>query len=563
MAKKTTITLFMLLGMTVSLFAQRTGYNVPGGIYRNNCEPQSVSESTIPTGLKINTIQGRSGGTGTEADPFIIANVDDFNEMASRVTAGTEAQGTVFPNGNAGYAGQYFKMNADIDGANIIQVGDYEHVFFGNFDGDNYSIENIDITFGDFGGLFSRLGAGAKVSNLSLYGNVKGAYYCGVLTSVVMTGGSVENVHNYANMSTEAYYAGGIAGAIYGPVTGCTNSGNLTSTTDFIGGIGGDVYFDVYDCVNTGDITGQTSTGGIVGYSSNQNISRCVNAGNIYGHQAYTGGVVGFVDNYSHPELDCSYLINTGEIITGSASVIGRLWVEGDVSGHADNCYYNKQNSNLQGVKPGGDVEGSVEPRFVWGMADEQLADVLGEGWTFEDNMFPRPTPVAGSDVAICAASPAFFYYLNENEYNTYETLNKDFEFNMQHDVEWTTDNGLFDASYGVASLIETGECVFTATKGGASKRYNLKVIGTDNVIENESTGFAVYPNPANDFVMIENPNVKSVKIYNLSGQCIMDMNMDKTPSQISVSDLQSGIYIIQITDINMDITNSRFTIVR
>nr|MBO6295658.1 hypothetical protein [Schwartzia sp. (in: firmicutes)] len=44
-----------------------------------------------------------SGGTGTEADPWLISTVDDWKALATAV------------NGGANYSGNYFKQTANLD----------------------------------------------------------------------------------------------------------------------------------------------------------------------------------------------------------------------------------------------------------------------------------------------------------------------------------------------------------------------------------------------------------------------------------------------------------------
>ncbi len=556
------ITLLFLFGMSIGTTAQRTGYNTPSGVRLDNCNPADVATSIRPINLKINTIPGRSGGTGTESDPYIIASLADFNEMAERVTSNSEAQSTVFPNGNTGYAGQYFEMDNDIDAADIVQVGDYNHPFFGVFDGDGHAIKGLNFQHADFGGLFCRLGNGSCVRDVSLYGDVSGGYYCGVLTSVLMTGSSAIDVHNYCNLTSNAYYTGGIAGASYGTIIGCTNAGNITSTTDFIGGIAGDVYYDVYDCVNIGDITGATSTGGVLGYCSRHNMARLMNSGNIHGATSYCGGVAGFVVNYDNPDVICRYLVNTGEIITGSASVIGRLWHEGTNS-RADSCYYDCQNTSKQGLLPGGNINGCVEPRFTHQMVGDGMAELLGATWRYEDGQYPIPAEAADDDIAICAAAPASFTFYDETTYNEYNTIADEFYISTEDGVTWNCDSDILsiDGNHVIAN--GTGSCTLTATKGNASKRYNLTVTSATQLDENASSEVRAFPNPANDKVIISGNNLTSIKIYDLTGRCVWNANAAGNQICIDTSTLQSGVYIISTENESGRTTHQKITIVR
>ena len=218
-------------------------------------------------------------------------------------------------------------------------------IFFGHFDGDGHTITHLTTDFStneSNQGLFSVIGAGATISNLSIRdSHITGVQYTGAIVGAAGEGSEIRNCHNYSNVDATYYYAGGIAGASWGLIQGCTNSGNITSGMDFIGGIVGDFYGTITKCINTGDISGSTSTGGIVGYSANAAIDHCLNAGNIYATSGYSGGVVGFVTNYDS-ENTTSVLLNVGGCYGPNIkAVIGRLWTENGQPSHANNCYYD------------------------------------------------------------------------------------------------------------------------------------------------------------------------------------------------------------------------------
>lgn len=61
----------------------------------------------------------------------------------------------------------------------------------------------------------------------------------------------------------------------------------------------------------------------------------------------------------------------------------------------------------------------------------------------------------------------------------------------------------------------------------------------------------AIYPNPANDKLIINIDNVDNhnVKIYNLLGVKVLDMNVNKIESSVDLTNLNQGIYLIKISD--------------
>lgn len=557
MKAKFTFLMLIILSIPTSIFAQRTGYNCTNGISLEIRERINYPSYEIPDGTKINTIPGKNGGTGTAEDPFMITSNEDLVEIATRIIEGTEAQGSIFPNGNTGYAGQHFKLANDIEIDELVQIGNTVNIFHGNLDGDGHAIKGIKGEFVDSGGLFSYITG--TIKNLSLYGSLKGGYYTGALAAMAFETSHISNVHNYCDITADGQFTGGIVAATWGTLIGCTNNADITSTSDFVGGVSADTYNDTYDCVNTGNITGTTSTGGVIGYCTNNNVARLHNAGNIYGSTTFTGGVIGFVDNYREPDVINRELINTGEVMTGSASVIGQLWIEAGVEGHTEDCFYNSQNSKLQGYAPGIHAEW-VQPKTVLEMIGDGLAESL-TSWTFNEGMFPMPAPVAESEIAICAATPAYFFNEDGNV-NMYNALNKDFTVNIENGAAWSTDSDIITIEEGVVTLVNTGDCILTLNIGNASKYYNLTVSQPDNVNEIATLSNNIYPNPANNSITIDNQDVKNVKIYNVKGQCMIDVNMNGS-STIDVSALEVGFYILRAEYNDNSIATSNISITR
>lgn len=59
---------------------------------------------------------------------------------------------------------------------------------------------------------------------------------------------------------------------------------------------------------------------------------------------------------------------------------------------------------------------------------------------------------------------------------------------------------------------------------------------------------FSIYPNPANDFILIDTPEkVKEVNIYSVSGQKVMTSQ----ETRISIQSLSSGLYFVEIITLN------------
>lgn len=289
-------------------------------------------------------------------------------------------------------------------------------------------------------------------------------------------GASIDNCHNYCDVTITNYYAGGIAGAGWGSIRNCTNSGTHSST-DFVGGIVGDFYGNLENCSNIGDIYGNTSVGGIIGYSANAETKLCVNSGNSYGTSGYVGGVIGFLTNYDSDNStgECLNFGNVESPSGNSGAVIGRLW-HSDTQSTAYDCYYNKQMCSKLGVAPGGDIPGVAEGRFTYEMLDDQLD--LSYSWKFETNKFPRPYSIKDHPISILAASPAFFYFINENEYDIYNSITNNFTVSIEDGVAWYSAGSDIVSILGRnINILNVGSDTLMSYLGSALKRIVITVV--------------------------------------------------------------------------------------
>ena len=147
-------------------------------------------------------------GAGTEADPYLINNIDELKRFRDQVNAGDK------------YTHKYIKLTADIDVDNEewTPIGLWDTAFQGYFDGNNKTISNLKITSTDTGnnevvGLFGRTNNKGWIKNLTLENAItSGTQRVGTLVGECST-------FDYANIKltghVEVYgdrYVGGIAG---------------------------------------------------------------------------------------------------------------------------------------------------------------------------------------------------------------------------------------------------------------------------------------------------------------------------------------------------------------
>lgn len=316
-----------------------------------------------------------AGGTGTESDPYQIADGAQLAYLASEVNKGQT------------YENSYFVLTADIDLTNhdwtpignsfsdaLFGGTDYS-LFAGNLDGKGHTIFNISIGTesspleSDVFGLFGA--TGGKISNLNLDSvaicgiakNVSG-YVIGLAGALAgSASGPIENCHVTKlsmPMNTPdsgmaaAYWIGGLVGALdgrYQYIDECSVSGKITekSGKGSIGGLIGelgraakitysraDVALDV-----TPNYRGGADVGGLIGKGNGKNdpetvISNCYATGNVTGG-AYSGGFAGSLYG-----LNIKNCYATGEVTDAAASMAtfaGTDASDEDAYGSVTNCY--------------------------------------------------------------------------------------------------------------------------------------------------------------------------------------------------------------------------------
>ena len=221
----------------------------------------STLTATIGSGATVTEKGSTLAGAGTEADPYIIADLYDLEFFRDSVNAGNN------------YAGKYVKLTADIDLAQEewVPIGNSSKMFSGYFDGNNKTISNLTVSGNNkYAGFFGYIkGTGMTeraiptVQNLTLDNvSVSGDYYVGGLSGQGYTC-KVANVTVKGNV-TGSRYVGGLIGHVYTYIDNCHFIGNVTGSFDAIGGIAGAGDGRIYNSSVIGDVTGSNWVGGII-----------------------------------------------------------------------------------------------------------------------------------------------------------------------------------------------------------------------------------------------------------------------------------------------------------
>lgn len=208
-------------------------------------------------------------GSGTEADPYLIANEKQLAGLSYNVK------------NNRDYSdGKYFKQTKDLDMKAYywtpIGSGSYYFDFAGNYDGGGHTVSGIFTKDIDYAGLFGRSGYG-EIKNVGVINsNIQGNYAAGGIYGGFdgSSGPEVSQCYSENCTITGTTYAGGICGALFGlRITDCYNKSTIigSGASSYAGGIAGYLSYggqdSIQNCINAGSVSANTA-GGILGYLS-------------------------------------------------------------------------------------------------------------------------------------------------------------------------------------------------------------------------------------------------------------------------------------------------------
>jgi len=230
-------------------------------------------------------------GSGTEGDPYQIANLSDLQWISDNDTEW----------------GAYFIQTADIDasdtqtwngGAGFSPIGNTTTLFAGSYDGQGYEIDSlfIDRPATSWIGLFGYTN-GSEISNLGLTDvDITGDTHTGGLVGEQYNVSSIENCYVTGSVNG-SNQVGGLVGVNYSSCT-ISNSYNSSSVigSNYVGGLVGEnsTSSTISECYNAGSVSGSSYVGGLVALnSSSSTISNCYSTGSVTESRS-AGGLVGW-----------------------------------------------------------------------------------------------------------------------------------------------------------------------------------------------------------------------------------------------------------------------------
>ncbi len=343
-------------------------------------------------------IQGGTGKWGSATNPYVISNETHLKNLSAIVNGRDALNSIVGSNNNSvtaedvvatdkTYKDCYFVVAADLGTADaqiaLVPIGKngtyyFAGTIFGGNDSDatNRTMRTINLNIQSSG-----------VSNVGLFGYVKGATISHLTTAGTIVGGAavgglvgyadgvtISNCRNNASVSGKSFIGGIVGKATNATINASHNTNTIQGSSTNVGGIlGGSDTADnnilITSCYNTATISGKDNVGGITGrFAKNGDkdvkISNCYNLGEIFGTADSIGGIVGFSENgcvveycYNKAKITGSYALGgiVGSIRNGGS--ISILYCYADFTDEQKQLNATNPNSATGGVA-GGIVSG-------------------------------------------------------------------------------------------------------------------------------------------------------------------------------------------------------------
>ena len=74
---------------------------------------------------------------------------------------------------------------------------------------------------------------------------------------------------------------------------------------------------------------------------------------------------------------------------------------------------------------------------------------------------------------------------------------------------------------------------------------------------------YQVYPNPVKDVLTVEGENLEQVSVFNTMGQLLKTVKCNGNVVNVNVSDLQNGMYIVNVIDNNGEVSSKKVSVLK
>jgi len=506
------------------------------------------------------------GGSGTSADPYRIATLNDL-KLLSETSDVWHA---------------YFVQTANIDasetsswnsGSGFSTIGNSETAFIGRYNGKGHAVNGLFINrpSNKYIGMFGYMKGGSIDSISVTDANIKGFQYTGTLvgylsfnatvTSCYASGtvsslsieiggligesyqSTVNNCHASTSVSGDKYVGGLVGYITYGTLQNSYATGTVTGTGNGSGNgglLGCNSVGTVTNCYATGTVSGITNSGGLVGYNYGGTLQNCYATGNVTGTGQYTGGLLGNNGTYG----TVSKCFSTG-IVSGTTNVGGLV---GYNTKTVEYSFWDTETSG-QFASDGGEGKTTTEMK--------QQSTFTGVDWDFssiwaiqEETTYPyfrtasapAITSVSPNTGSVSGGVPVIITGTNF-------TGAVSVKFGNTSATGYTVDSDTQITVVSPVGAAGTVDITVTTTGGGtsATNAADQFTYSTATGLGNTGQGIlTVYPNPFTDYIIVKLDKVQTLKLFSISGQCLINAIVFEGNNRIDVQSLPKGTYLLK-----------------
>ena len=490
-------------------------------------------------------IQGGTGKWGSATNPYVISNETHLKNLSAIVNGRDALNSIVGSNNNSvtaedvvatdkTYKDCYFVISANL-GADtpieLVPIGkDNTHYFAGTIfggndsDANNRTMRTISLNIQSSG-----------VSNVGLFGYVKGATISHLTTAGTIVGGAA---------------VGGLVGYADGvTISNCRNNATVTGAYMIGGLVGFGNNVTIRSSVNNADITGEYNkagtpsgltkgayVGGFVGVVNGGSIANCYNNGNISAsgdNSDFLGGIAGYT---TAPISYCASLKD--KTIEGSNQVGGIVGKASGNNAKIEYCYFGGKINGLWN-------DNSAKLDFI--CAEKEDGSSVSNSWKLSSAMQGatgnRQYTNAGHSIQVASAFTLSPSYFDGTEYTPYTAVDG-----------WQNILTVNINAFQILGGTESGK--FLALHDGSNKSTlpNKTVIGK----EKNSTGSLAKTDLVVNFIVYYNANtkqnvvaeLKDIKIdaaavdYNATEQYVVDNT--QLPTTVNTHYFKQSFYFDQ-----------------
>ena len=488
-------------------------------------------------------IQGGTGKWGSVTNPYVISNETHLKNLSAIVNGRDALNSIVGSDGvtaeqvvatDKTYKDCYFVVAANLGAGTAIELvpigKDGTHYFAGTIfggndsDANNRTMRTINLNIQQSGvsnvGLFGYV-KGASISHLTTAGTIVGGAAVGGLVGYA-DGVTISNCRNNATV-TGAYMIGGLVG--FGndvTITSSANEGNITSEENAAGTPSG--------------LSKGAYVGGFVGVANGGSIANCYNNGNISASGAnsdFLGGIAGYT---TAPISYCASLKD--KTIEGSNQVGGIVGKASGNNAKIEYCYFGGKINGLWN-------DNSAKLDFI--CAEKEDGSSVSNSWklssAIEGVTGNRQYANAGHSIQVASAFTLSPSYFDGTEYTPYTAVDG-----------WQNILTVNINAFQILGETESGK--FLALHDGSNKSTlpNKTVIGK----EKNSTGSPAKTDLVVNFIVYYNADtkqdvvaeLKDIKIdaaavdYNATEQYVVDNT--QLPTTVNTHYFKQSFYFDQ-----------------